>query len=106
MKEAKKYAESKPFEIYCNYGVLTAEKRNIYTYGAQHPTATCSDEMMVKCPENDWFNVCESATGKLIVETAWGWNYQLDEVLQGDEKPSFYAIDEDKKGHRVYLTEV
>lgn len=72
MKEAKKYAESKPFEIYCNYGVLAAEKRNIYTYGAQHPSATCSDEMMVKCPENDWFNVCQSATGKLIVETAWG----------------------------------
>ncbi len=26
-------------EIYCNYGVLSAEKRKIYTYGGQHPTA-------------------------------------------------------------------
>lgn len=28
--------------------------------------------MKIKCPENDWFNVCKPVTGKLIVETAWG----------------------------------
>ena len=34
-------------EIYANYGVLTAEKRTVYTYGAEHPYATCSDKMTV-----------------------------------------------------------
>ena len=26
-------------EIYKNYGVLAAEKRNVYTFGAEHPHA-------------------------------------------------------------------
>ncbi len=40
-------------DIYCNYGVLAAEKRNVYTFGAPHYTATCSDKMTVAIP-NGW----------------------------------------------------
>ena len=38
-------------KIYCNYGCLSAEKRNIYTYGCPDSTATCWDEMTVEIPE-------------------------------------------------------
>ena len=43
--------------------------------------------------------------GDLAVESAWGWQYSINDVLQGDEKPCFYAIDKDGDGHRVYLDE-
>ena len=38
-------------KIYCNYGALAAEKRNVYTYGNPNPTATCWDEITVETPE-------------------------------------------------------
>ena len=38
-------------KIYCNYGVLAAEKRKVYTYGMPHPTAACWDEMTVEIPD-------------------------------------------------------
>lgn len=96
----------KEFKIYCNYGVLAAEKRNVYTYGSQHPTATCSDEMMVRLPENDVFTLFENTSGDLMVESEWGFQYEINEVLQGNEKPCFYAVDHNGKGHRIYLEEV
>ena len=98
-----KFEESKAFEIHCNYGVLAAEKRKVYTYGAQHCTAVCSDKMGVKLPENDWFRIYDTAMGGIAVESAWGWNYEISEILQGNEKPSFFAIDKDGKGHTVKL---
>lgn len=88
-------------KIYCNYGVLAAEKRNIYTYGAPHGTATCYDEMMVEIPEG--WEAHESNTGKLTVTAPWGWDYDIDEVLQGNEKPCFYALDKNMNGHRQFL---
>lgn len=56
----------KTIEIYCNYGVLAAEKRNVYTYGGQHPTAICSDRMTVKIPEG--WDVFQGVTGNVMVE--------------------------------------
>ncbi len=96
----------KEFNIYCNYGVLTREKRNVYTYGSQHPTATCSDKMTVQLPENNVFTIYENNIGELIVESSWGWKYDINEVLQGDNQPCFYALDKDGNGHRIYLKEV
>lgn len=98
-----KYKESKEFEIFCNYGCLAAEKRNVYTYGGQHHNAVCSDKIAVKLPENECFGIYETAMGGLAVESAWGWNYEISEILQGNEKPSFFAIDKDGKGHTVKL---
>lgn len=44
MNKEKLYEESKEFAIFCNYGVLGADKRNVYTYGCEHPRGTCADE--------------------------------------------------------------
>ena len=96
----------KKFEIFCNYGVLGAENRNVYTYGAKHAAATCSDVMTVELPENEFFSIYETVTGALAVESSWGLPYDINDVLQGNDKPCFFAIDTDKKGHRVYLKEV
>lgn len=88
-------------KIYCNYGVLAAEKRNVYTYGAPEATATYWDEITVEIPE-EW-ETYENNAGDLMVTAPWGWSYKINEVLQGDEKPYFYALDNGMKGHRQYL---
>jgi len=36
MKKEKLYKQSETFPIYRNYGVLGAEKRNVYTYAGSH----------------------------------------------------------------------
>lgn len=91
------------FEIYCNYGVLGAEKRNVYTYGVEHSQATTSDKMTVELPENQYFSLYENAAGELMVEASWGWNYEINEVLSGNSKPCFSAFDKGGKEHRVFL---
>lgn len=95
----------KKFDIYVNHGVLTHEGKNVYTYGAPHPHATCSEKTEVALPENKYFSLCEKYIGDLMAESAWGWTYQINDVLQGNERPCFYALDNGMKGHRVYLEE-
>lgn len=102
-EKGKLYKASKGFTIYCNYGVLGKEKRNVYTFGGEHSTAACSDKMAVKLPENDNFQIYETISGNLAVESAWGWNYDINDVLQGNESPCFYALDDSGIGHRVQL---
>ena len=94
----------KTIEIYCNYGVLGAEKRNVYTFGGEHPHATCSDRMTVAVPD-EW-ELYENQMGQTMVKAPWGWDYEINEILQGNEKPCFFALDENMKGHRVYLKEI
>ncbi len=94
------------FKIYKNYGVLGREKRAVYTYGGQHQTATCSDEIIVKLPKNDSFSLYENVLGQIMVECPWGHQYDINDVLEGNEKPCFFAFDTNKKGHRVYLEEI
>ena len=103
MKKEKLYRQSKTFSIYQNYGVLGAEKRSVYTYGCSHAAGVCADEINVVLPENNYFQVYETISGGLAVCSAWGWNYDIDDVLEGDKRPCFFAIDKDGKGHRVYL---
>lgn len=81
----------KTIEIYCNYGVLAAEKRNIYTFGAEHPHATCSDKMTVVVPD-EW-ELCQNQSGQTMVTAPWGWNYDINEVLSGAAHPYFRAYD-------------
>lgn len=88
-------------KIYRNYGVLAAEKRNIYTYGAPYNTADCWEELTVETPEG--WEPFENTMGKLMVKAPWGWDYEINEVLQGNERPCFSALDKDMKGHRAYL---
>lgn len=89
------------FKIYANYGVLGREKRVVYSYGV--PMVEANDELIVELPENDSFSLYENIMGDLMVETAWGHCYRVNDVLQGKENPCFYALDRDAKGHRVNL---
>lgn len=41
-----------------------------------------------------------------MVEAPWGWTYDINEVLQGNKNPYFYALDKNMKGHRAILEEV
>lgn len=94
------------FEIYKNYGVLGADKRAVYTYGGEHHTAKCSDKMTVELPENEYFSFYKNYMDQLMVESSWGGHYDVNEVLKGNEKPCFIAIDDTGKEHRVYLKEI
>lgn len=90
-------------EIYCNYGVLAAEKRNVYTFGAEHPHATCSDKMTVSIPEG--WKIYQNQMGQTMATAPWGWDYEINEVLQGDEYPHFRAYDKDMQ-MRVFRLDV
>lgn len=94
------------FEIFRNFGVLGLDKKNVYTYGAEHPTAACSDCITVSLPENEWFSLYENYMGRLMVESSWGWQYDINEVLLNGNRPCFCATDKDGKKHSVYLKEV
>lgn len=87
--------ENKEMEIFVNYGVLGAEKRHIYTYGAEHPYAKCSEKIRVKIPQGWKFYT--NYIGKEMVSSPWGWNYEINEVLGGDKYPCFRAFDKKKK---------
>lgn len=91
------------FTIYRNYGVLGAEKRNVYTYGAPHIRGVCNDELKVKLPDDCGWKLFENNFGEILIESPWGWTYNLNEVLQGNENPYLYALDKDQKAHRVEL---
>ena len=88
----------KTIEIYCNYGVLAAEKRKVYTYGEQHPMATCSDVMTVFVP--DKWELYENQAGELCVTAPWKWNYEIKELLSDlNGRPVFKALD--NNGHQA-----
>lgn len=57
------------FTIYRNYGVLRAEKRNVYTYGAPHINGVCSDELKVKLLDDCDWKLFENNFGQTMIET-------------------------------------
>lgn len=80
-------------DIYCNYGVLGAEKRNVYTWGGKHPHATCYDEVTVMFP--DKWELYMTASESLAVKSPWGWTYDINEVLSDlNGNPVFRALDD------------
>ena len=81
-------------KIYKNYGCLAAEKRNVYTYGAKQPTATCADEIVVKIPEG--WKLTESNMGETLIESPWGWTYSPNDLLNGDKKPCFMGYNKNE----------
>lgn len=91
-------------EIYRNYGVLAAEKKNVYTYGAEHAYATCSDKITVSIPST--WKLHKNVSGSDIVESPWGMIYTIDEMLFGNEQPCFEAIDSNGKTVHYILSEV
>lgn len=91
------------FKIYKNHGVLSAEKKWVYTFKAPHPHGDIAERLNVELPVNEYFTLVEDRNGRLYVYSAWGWNYDVDEILQGNVEPCFYALDTGMTGHRVYL---
>lgn len=88
--------------IYCNYGVLGSEKMKIYTFGGEHPHATCSDKMTVVVP--DGWEIYKNQAGQTIVTAPWGWNYEINEVLRSKKtRPIFEALDKDMYPQFAYL---
>ena len=77
-------------KIYKNYGCLAAEKRSIYTYGAEQPTATCADVIIVKIPDG-WKVV--NSENDILLESPWGWTYNPNNLLHGNENPCFMGYD-------------
>lgn len=94
----------KTIDIYRNYRVLQYEKRNIYTYGGQHPYATCSDRLTVAIPQG--WELYETLSGDLSVTAPWGSNYEINDVLSGDKYPYFRAYDKDMNLRVFQLEEV
>lgn len=90
--------------IYRNYGVLSAEYRNVYTYGNPHATAAAWDTLTVQIP--DGWKMYENVFGEPIITAPWGLNYTVNELLAGDKEPEFYAFDKDMKRHHVALKPV
>lgn len=92
----------KEIQIYCNYGVLGAEKRNVYTWGGQHPHATCSDEMTVIVPD-EW-ELYMTASENLAAKSPWGWTYEINEILSDlNGNPVFKALDDHGRNRTYYL---
>ena len=73
--------------IYCNYGVLGAEKVNVYTYTAPEATADCYDRIAVEIPEG--WELCENECGETLVVDPSGMNWLVQEVLCGSKAPHF-----------------
>lgn len=74
-------------KIYENYGVLSAEKRRVYTFGGPHTRAATAAEMYVEIPEG--WGYWENNAGCGMVTAPWGTTYGVSEVLCGDEFPHF-----------------
>lgn len=89
------------FKGYINYGVLAAEKRQIWTAAAHHAYATAYDEVEITIP--DGWTVEENAFGDMIVTAPWGWAYKPNELLQGNENPYFSGFNQSGNGFRIKL---
>lgn len=65
-------------------------------YGTEAATAVASDELIVSLPEKSkGWEVYETAAGGLAVESPWGMQYDINEVLAGDKEPQFRTWDSD-----------
>ena len=89
------------FKAFINYGVLGAEKRNVWTAEAPHVHAVCSDMVDLIVPEG--WELYQNHMGDNMVTSPWGWDYSLNEVIAGNEDPYFIALDKDGNEKRVKL---
>lgn len=91
----------KELKIFKNYGCLAAEKRIIYTYGAEAESAIYSDEITVSIPEG--WRIYETIYGGTACESPWGDKYNINDLLEGNKYPYFTAYDNTGKLRRVQL---
>lgn len=92
----------KTIEIFCNYGVLAAEKRNVYTFEGEHPYATCSDKMTVVVP--DGWEIYRNQIGQIMTTAPWGWDYDINEILTDIKgRAAFRALDKNMSYKTAFL---
>lgn len=87
--------------IYANYGVLAAEKRTVFTFGAPNSTAVSCDKAEYKVPEG--WTLTESITGGVLLVSPWEWTYEPNEVLSGNDDPIFSVRDKSGKFRKFRL---
>ncbi len=88
-------------EIFRNYGSLLS---NTYSYGGPASDAVCSDSFFVLIPEE--FECFENCYGELLLQSPWGQNYLINELLcEWHGRPAFYAV-LDSGSYFSYLKEV
>lgn len=86
-------------------GCWRQKKRYVYTYGGEHPNATCSDTMAVEIPEG--WDIFQGQIGKVMVTAPWGWDYDINEVLADIKgRPAFRTMDKNGRYKTAFLKEV
>lgn len=84
-----------------NIGVLGKEKTWVYTYEVPHSMAKYSEKIELEIPEGWSVNI--NWLGNMTLTAPWGMQYQLHEVLGGDERPYFYCLDDGWNTYKKYL---
>ena len=92
------------FKAYKNYGVLTREKRNIFTAEMPADTAVTWEECTLQVPDN--WELYRNAAGTLFVTSPWGENYMVNDILGGDKTPCFVVFHEGEGNKVVWLKEL
>ncbi len=87
-------------DIYCNYGVLGAEKVNVYTYHNPHARAVCWDRLTVEIPAG--WEVWESQSGETLLVDPAGVSHLIHEVLCGSNVPFLRYYDPQINADRYY----
>lgn len=87
----------------CEMGQVTDMLKDLAEAMYYRTLTNGMEEFEPRLPKNNCFQLYKTISGGLAVESVWGWNYDIDDVLEGDKRPCFYALDKDGKGHRVYL---
>lgn len=89
------------FTGYVNYGCLGAEKRAIFTAGNPEATATTSEPVEYTIPD-EW-KIELNASDNVIITAPWGWKYEPNELLQGNQDAYFGGYNKDGEMFRVKL---
>lgn len=99
----KAYAVENTVDIFKNYGIIGAEKRNVYS--AYAPASDIFECITVQAPEEvDFF--CAEGGHLFVTFKDSKYVYELYEVLFGNEYPHFEYINKDEKLRRIRLEEV
>ena len=69
----------KKMEIVANYGVLAHEKKPVYTHGAEHMHASCSEKIAVKLPAG--WDIAQNDYGMQILVDQSGKTWDISDIL-------------------------
>ena len=87
---------------YINYGVLTKEKRYIFTSPSPHPYADYSETVEFTLPEN--WNVTENVLGENIIESPDGIVYMPNDIIRSYKDTPVLAWNDGKSNKTAQMT--